>query len=107
MLKFNIKIKGKEWEIRFLTKKQYEKAHGDDSAAITVEATRQIDFLKTEFTSDIARHELTHGFFRESNVESAGLSGLQIEELAASIVGEYAIEIVSLADYITNKFLGS
>jgi hypothetical protein len=87
-----------------LSKTKYHKLHGFDSGAITLITEKIIDVKNDGFTTEYIRHELLHAFVAESNTESAMLNSEQIEELCASIVGEYGIEIVRLADFISNKF---
>jgi len=100
-----IQVKGAEWTVNYLSKIKYHKKHGFDSQAITLPDVKVID-LSHEFMSTInIQHELLHAFVCESNTESANLDANQMEELCASIVGEYAVEIVRLTYYILNSFL--
>lgn len=101
---FKIKIKGSDWTIRVLTSKSFEKEHDGNSGAMTIPEKKRIDLISTELHPTYIRHELFHAFVCESNIESTNLTTEQMEELAATIVGEFSIQIIDLCDQIIKYF---
>ena len=98
-----IKIKGKDWIVKFRKQKAYEKEldHTEvPGAAITHPDTRIIGINLDIILPEQIRHELFHALFTECNVESADLTPIQVEEVCSSLAGEYAIDIIKIADYI-------
>lgn len=103
-IELTVNIKGRAWIIRLLAKSVYTKNFGTDSSAITLLDKKEICVSKLDYLIGHIRHELMHAFVVESNTESAFLNAAQMEELCCSIVGDYAIEIVALADRIQTYF---
>lgn len=99
-----IKIKGSDWRIRRLTAAKFIKENGE-CGAITKPQFKLIEFRKDELYSSHCRHEIFHAYIAECNTESTELSAGQMEELAASIVGEFSIEIVAQADKVLTYLL--
>jgi hypothetical protein len=100
-----MQIKGANWIIRVLSSVKYEKIHGSDSYGITIILDRRIDINKRHLTPNTVRHELFHAFMSECNTESANLDTEQLEELAASIVADFAIDLIQKTDTIMEFFL--
>ena len=99
------KIKGKEWAAKFFPEKQYQSLHGEDSSAITIGVSREIHFIKSDFSVKFCLHELFHAFIFESATESSSLTRDQSEELCCSLIGEHLEEIGLLSRRITDFFL--
>jgi len=95
-----IKVKGADWKVRLLPVKKFIKEYDDKTGAITVPKDKRIDFRKDEIRPSFVRHEIFHAFVSESNIDSTELTTNQMEELAASIMGENGIEIIQLADNV-------
>lgn len=103
-----IKIKGKEWQIRFVTSKQYHKQHSDrneEEAALTNSLSRTIDFIKEAINLRIVRHELMHAHFAECATGDSDLSNEQIEEQACNLIGEHLDEFIMLTNKIIDFYL--
>lgn len=102
-----IQIKGANWTIRRLTTRKFTKIHDDKKCpALTVPCDREIHLNSNLHTPQFIRHELLHAFVSECNTESmTSLTIDDMEELCASIVAEYAFDIIKVADYIHEYFL--
>jgi len=96
-----IKIKdGIPWVVKFYSNRLYIKEYGNDSEAITEPTYKRIGINVDNILPSEIRHEVFHAYMSECNTESAGLNADQVEEVAASVVGVFALDIIKLADYI-------
>jgi hypothetical protein len=104
-----IKIKdGIPWTVKFYRERAYVKEYGNDSAAITESQFKRIGINLDVVLPSEVRHEIFHAYLAECNIESANLTAEQVEEVAASVVGDYALDIIKIADYIlTHMHLNS
>lgn len=100
-----VNIKGKDWKYKLLSDKTYDKLHGDTSNGITLPDECEVHIRKSTMNSNILRHESFHVFYFSSLVETADLTALQTEEIACEIFGEHGPEMMSICDYVLNKFL--
>lgn len=106
MNSLTIQIKGATWTVKKLTPRKFNKEHKSSWAAVTLPDSREIHLNGNSFAPSHVRHELLHAFYSEGNTESTTqLTEDDVEEICASIVGEYAIEIVRLADIVLTFFL--
>jgi hypothetical protein len=101
-----VQIKGANWTVKKLTTRKFVKLHGDkECPALTVPCDREIHLNGDLHTTKYFRHELLHAFASECNTESmTSMTIDDMEELCASIVGEYAIELVKMADELQAFF---
>jgi hypothetical protein len=98
-------VKGRKWAFSLAIDSSYKRKWGSDSCAITIFEDHEVYFRKSEFTPNTVRHEVFHVYVYESLTNSADLSGDQMEELCAEIMGEHGVEICSLSDIIYHKLL--
>lgn len=100
------KIKGSEWHFYLEKAPTYIRKHGSDSGAITYLKEREVYFNKSEFDTNVVRHELFHIYVFESNTNSSpDFTRDDMEDLGAEIMGEHGALIVQEADFIHNKLL--
>lgn len=98
-------IRGSDWTFNVMTKRAYEKKHGDDSAAITTTNARYVDIQSDHLAPAILRHELLHIYVNMSSTSSSDLKPDQVEEMCAEIIGTHGLEICMIADDIVNYFI--
>lgn len=99
-------IKGAEWHFYLESAASYKRKHGSDSDAITYIKEREVYFNRSDFDTNVVRHELFHIYVAESNTNSSpDFTKDDMEDLGAEIVGEFGPQIVSEADFIHNKLL--
>ena len=80
-----VSINDDAWTCRLWRAKTYERIHGTDSGAITIEAERIMDFHDTHFSEINVAHELFHAYFNYLHLESISEPKLDdIEEVLAS-----------------------
>ena len=82
---FEIKILDIKWKVVLLDEEEYIKQHGDDAAAHTSEAYREIVFNEEELNLINVKHELWHAYRYSMCTHAAGLSALQEEEISAEL----------------------
>ena len=100
---FTIQIKGASWRIRQLTPRKFKKEHDQNWAAVTLPDSKEIHFNGDNFLPCHIRHELLHAFVSESNTESMNMTPDDMEELCCSLVGEFSIDIIKIADQIISQ----
>ncbi len=87
MKSIDYEICGELWHISVLPKKEFQKKHGKKAYGITETEEQYIDFREDEFTMPIIRHEIMHAHFSYCFLESANLTGAQMEEVACDLYG--------------------
>lgn len=102
---FIVSIKGQDWNIKFLSRKRYNKKIGEGSDAITLLVKKTIVFNSEAINPGIIRHELLHALMEETHMESAELNPLQIEEVCASILQNQWNNINLWTEHILIKLL--
>ena len=100
---FTIQIKGSNWLVKKLSSRKFTKLHGD-YAAMTLPTDKEIHFNDKSVLPLHIRHELLHAFISECNADNVKMDIDDMEELCCTIIGEHAIEIVKLADFIQTQF---
>lgn len=102
-----IQIKGASWTIKKFTTRKFVKLHEDKNCpALTIPCDREIHLNNDCHTPKYIRHELLHAFVSECNTESTtSLTTDDMEEICASIVAEYAFDIIKVADEVHTYFL--
>lgn len=101
MKKFNIYIKEDKWEIQLLSSKEYEKAFGTDSWAITGTLERIIAFRTDKLAWRFIIHELYHAYYFYSYCNSS--TAIDIEETNAELLGNDFQHILKKALTVYNK----
>ncbi|MGL4337294.1 MAG: hypothetical protein ACRCST_10415 [Turicibacter sp.] len=101
-----IQIKGSNWTVKMLTPRKFIKLH-KDWAAMTLPDSKEIHFRTDFFLPHFIRHELLHAFVSETGVENVKMDIDDMEELCCTIVGDFGIDIIKIADYILIFFNSS
>lgn len=86
MLRTTTLIKGSVWTVNFITDKTFIKNHGEGHG-IALSETKTINIKRSSVSLETILHELWHAYIYESNLESAELTSLQMEEISADTVG--------------------
>lgn len=108
MLSLTLQIKGKDWQVKFITPSQYKKFHpnrDESETALTEPDPRVIWFVKKSIDLRIIRHELMHAHFAECAMHDSNLSRDQLEELSCNLVGEHLDDFLSLTNKIMNFYM--
>lgn len=106
MKTYKTTIKDVEWVFKILSKNQYETLHGTDSSGITNPATREVHFFIEDFSKQVVGHELFHVYCACSGVHSTNsLSGSDMEEIAADLVGFHVEDMVAKKRMIYKSLL--
>lgn len=100
-----ISIKGIDWTIFGQSNASYVREHGNDSAAITYPAHREIYFNFSYVTPGYVKHELMHAYVSSSGTNSSKLAADQVEELCAEIIEEHYYEIGDISNKILSFLL--
>jgi len=109
MAKTTVKIKGKDWTVKLLTPKMFDKEaakYGAYNAAAftTLDGSRTILFQKGSMTPGTIRHEILHSIIYEAPVKSADLSAMQVEEMICEIMDSDYLEYISVVEQILVAF---
>lgn len=80
-----IKIMGQVWTYRFLSKANFRKVHGTEASGICDPSNRHMAFVVPHTDMSLIRHEVRHAYTVECCVDSAHLSGLQMEEVQCEL----------------------
>lgn len=102
MKRINFKIMGKDWVLRLLKRKEYDKRHGRGSVGITHMHKRRIDLQPQGMDLETIIHELTHAYMVEICTGSVDLDDEQIEEVFAELFAKRGREMLDLADKLHN-----
>lgn len=98
---FVFPILGKEWQLRILKKKKYNKKRGKDSVATTIAYKRRIDIHESGTDLETLIHELVHAYLHELCLGSCTkLSAEDIEEFFAELMAKYGRELLELAEAV-------
>lgn len=88
MKTWKIVISGQPWKYRLMSTKEFSKKHDDISetcGACVIPDKREIDFDVAEISLGVVRHEVRHAFTNELHLESASITGDQMEEIQCSL----------------------
>lgn len=105
MKRVKFTIIDKKWSITSLSKKSYEKKHGDDSRAITIIEDRKIDLSPIGCDKETIIHELVHAYWYEICAHSADLEDDQAEEIFAELMSKFGRELLDLADKLQEEIV--
>lgn len=87
----------KPWLMVVQTEKQYNKAHGEDSVAITDGEDRLIFISPRARSCETVTHELVHAYLYEMCTHSADLNKDAMEEIFAELMARRGEELITLA----------
>lgn len=102
-IKMKIKVGDTNWEVILQYKTQFEEQHGQDCVALTDKTSKEMFFCKDNVTLDTIIHELFHAYMELTLTSSAGLSGPQVEEVAAELVSKYGFILLKQAKQLYNQ----
>lgn len=96
-----LKIKDIPWRIRLFSNEVYEKEHGHDSVAMCVKHLKELHFQTKDISEATIRHEVFHAFVESCCLGSTdNISGDDMEEIGAEIVGYHASDICIISKKI-------
>lgn len=105
MKRLSFDILGKDWEIRLLKKKKYQKKNGSDSVGITYIDKRRIDIGQGGKDKETFIHELVHAYLAELCVYTADLGDEELEEVFSELMAKRGYELLAKADYLFSKLV--
>jgi hypothetical protein len=109
--KIVLNIKGRDWTFRLMTDRNFDKLHNsnenpedNNNAAMTMPASYEIHFRKSDWCLKDIRHEIGHLLYSTSLVNSAKMQPDQVEETFCEIIGEHCSEIILWSDLVAERF---
>jgi hypothetical protein len=99
MITIKFEILNKEWVLRVLKRKKYNRTNGNDSVAITDGWKRRIDIAPNGVDYETLVHELVHAYLVEMCVKTTNeITVSDLEEVYAELMAKRGRELLDLAD---------
>lgn len=102
--KFSVSVRGLKWGIELHSPESYETIDGaGTSDAMTDEEPRLIYFRVDKLNRIVIRHEIFHAFVASMHLNSASLTGEQMEEVCAEFLSTSVDEYLKVSDKLWAK----
>lgn len=95
------KILGHPWECWLLSRREFTKRHGKDTAAVAILQDRKIELSSLDLED--LKHELTHAYYEELCLRNVGLSKAQMEEFNCDFMAKYGKRLNAQAEMLFEK----
>jgi hypothetical protein len=97
MYMVEVSILGNRWKVYLQDEDEYVDLWGDNDAAHTLPATKEIYFNEEELCRQVVTHELAHAYYAETCVSSASLNPDQVEEVMCELFGTNGNKMLKLS----------
>lgn len=102
-----LQIKGADWSFKLISDASYKRRMGSDSDAATLTKSREVLFHPTGLSMNTIKHEIFHCLVDSSDVYSMSMSLDNLEELCATLVATYNLQIELWANQLMDYFLSN
>lgn len=104
ILAHRFKVLGHSWIAYYLPAKEFRTRYGVDYVGMAECEDRELFLLTKGLKAGTIAHELHHAYVSELCLDSANLSGDQMEEACAELLSKYGATILKQADEILSKY---
>jgi hypothetical protein len=104
ILAHRFKVLGHPWIAYYLPARDFRKKYGTDYVAMAECEDREFYVLTKGLKADTIVHELVHAYVNELCLDSANLSGDQMEEACCELFAKYGRKIFAQGDEILAKY---
>jgi hypothetical protein len=105
ILAFRFKVLGHSWIAYYLPEKEFRQKYGTSYVGMAECEDRELFLLTKGLKLGTIVHELHHAYVHELCLDSADLSGDQMEEACAELMAKYGRKILDQGDEILARYL--